>query len=95
LTAGRGKFDAFSTTLLYSKFQNHDIIRTIGESVSDAVGIPFFYEDFRLGWKEGVEVSRQMDLYRQSYCGCIFSERDRFYKDPSRPARPGGAAARS
>ncbi len=82
LMARRGKFDAFSTTLLYSKHQNHDLIRTIGESVGADVGVPFYYQDFRSGWKEGIEASKRMALYRQSYCGCVFSERDRYYKEP-------------
>ncbi len=78
LLARRGKFDAFSTTLLYSKFQKHKTIRSIGEAVAEEVGITFLYHDFRQGWKEGVERSRQMGIYRQDYCGCIYSEKERF-----------------
>ncbi len=81
LTAKRGRFDAFSTTLLYSKYQNHAVIRSIGESVANTVGVPFYYEDFRPGWKEGIEVSKRMGLYRQPYCGCVFSERDRYFRE--------------
>jgi predicted adenine nucleotide alpha hydrolase (AANH) superfamily ATPase len=80
LLAKRGKFDCFSTTLLYSKFQNHELIKTIGESVGKATGIDFFYHDFREGWKEGIEESKRLGMYRQQYCGCIYSEKDRFYK---------------
>ena len=80
LMAKRGKFDYFSTTLLYSKFQKHDIIRSIGESVGKSVGIAFFYEDFRAGWQQGVETSKTLGLYRQQYCGCIYSEKERFYR---------------
>lgn len=78
--ARRGRFDAFSTTLLYSKFQKHDLIRSVGESVGKSVGIPFFYQDFRDGWKEGVQTSKALGMYRQPYCGCIYSEKERFYK---------------
>lgn len=78
--ARRGKFDAFSTTLLYSKFQKHDLIRSVGESVGKSVGIPFFYQDFRDGWKEGVQTSKSLGMYRQPYCGCIYSEKERYYK---------------
>jgi predicted adenine nucleotide alpha hydrolase (AANH) superfamily ATPase len=78
--AKRGKFDAFSTTLLYSKFQKHDLIRSIGEAVGRSYGISFFYQDFREGWKEGVRVSKELKMYRQPYCGCIYSEKDRYYK---------------
>lgn len=78
--ARRGKFDAFSTTLLYSKFQKHDLIRSVGESVGKSVGIRFFYQDFRDGWKEGVQTSKALGMYRQPYCGCIYSEKERYYK---------------
>ncbi len=79
LVAKRGKFDYFSTTLLYSKFQNHAMIRTIGESVGKTVGVRFYYRDFREGWKRGIEISKQLNMYRQQYCGCIYSEKKRYY----------------
>ena len=79
LIAKRGKFDAFSTTLLYSKFQNHRRIRSTGESVAKTTGVGFHYHDFRKGWKEGVETSKELGMYRQQYCGCIYSEKDRFF----------------
>ena len=71
-------FDQFSTTLLQSTHQNHTLIRETGERIAKEVGIPFYYEDFRQGWKRGVEVSKAMGLYRQQYCGCIYSEKERF-----------------
>ena len=80
LLAKRGKFDYFSTTLLYSKFQQHDVIKAIGESISKDTGVAFLYEDFRPGWKEGIQASKELDMYRQQYCGCIYSEKERFYK---------------
>lgn len=80
LLAKRGKFDAFSSTLLYSKFQKHATIKSIGEALADEVGIPFFYQDFREGWKEGVDTSKQKGMYRQGYCGCIYSEKERYYR---------------
>lgn len=78
--AKRGKFDGFSSTLLYSKYQNHEGIRSIGEALSKQTGLPFFYDDYRRGWKEGIETSKQLGMYRQQYCGCIYSEKERFYK---------------
>lgn len=72
------KFDAFSTTLLYSKFQKHNSIKEICKELSDNYSIEFCYDDLRLGWKEGIEISKKMNLYRQQYCGCIFSEKERF-----------------
>ena len=80
LMAKKGRFDAFSTTLLYSKFQKHDTIRALGEALSKTYEIPFFYEDFREGWKEGIEASKRLGLYRQPYCGCIYSEKERYFK---------------
>jgi len=81
LMARRGKFDYFSSTLLYSKHQKHDLIRTMGESIGKQVGVPFLYQDYRQGWKEGIECSKKMGLYRQHYCGCIYSEKERFFKE--------------
>jgi epoxyqueuosine reductase len=77
-------FESFSSTLLYSKFQKHDLIQTIGETVGREIGIPFFYRDFRSGWKEGVDESRRMEMYRQPYCGCIYSEKERYCRSGGR-----------
>ncbi len=81
LIAKRGKFDCFSTTLLYSKFQKHDLIRSIGEAIGKAIGIGFYYHDFRKGWKEGVQASKRLGMYRQQYCGCVYSEKERYFKN--------------
>jgi predicted adenine nucleotide alpha hydrolase (AANH) superfamily ATPase len=81
LLAKRGKFDYFSSTLLYSKHQQHDLIRSMGESIGKSVGMPFLYRDYREGWKEGIECSKQIGLYRQQYCGCIYSEKERYFKE--------------
>jgi hypothetical protein len=80
LVARRGKFDFFSTTLLYSKFQKHETIKSIGESIGRSIGVHFLYEDFRPAWEEGLEASKSLGLYRQQYCGCIYSEKERYYK---------------
>jgi len=80
LMAKRGKFDAYTSTLLYSKQQRHDLIREIGESVGRQVGVPFHYDDYREGWKVGIKASKEAGMYRQSYCGCIYSEKDRYYR---------------
>ncbi len=78
--ARHGKFDYFTSTLLQSKFQEHDMIHSIGESLGKSHDVPFLYRDFREGWKEGVETSKQLNLYRQQYCGCIYSEKERYCK---------------
>lgn len=79
--AKRGKFEYFSTTLLYSKFQNHQKIIDIAQSLGKQNGVKFYYEDFRQGWKEGIDESKELGMYRQQYCGCIFSEKERFIKE--------------
>ena len=77
--AERG-FDAFTASLLVSPYQKHELIRDIGQSVGIEHGVEFYYEDFRPGWQKAREMSRDMELYRQKYCGCIFSERERLVK---------------
>lgn len=73
-------FDAFSSSLLYSRYQNHDEIQALGLGLSQKHGIPFFYADFRGGWQAGIDASKEMGLYRQKYCGCIYSRIERFSK---------------
>jgi len=78
--------DAFSTTLLYSRYQQHDLIRRQAEKLAEEHNIPFYYQDFRDGWQEGIDTSIEMDIYRQPYCGCIYSEQERYDKKYRRPA---------
>lgn len=73
-------FPSYTTSLLYSKYQKHDFIRGIGQEMASEHGVEFYYEDFRRGWREGIVESKAMGLYRQQYCGCIYSERDRYRK---------------
>jgi predicted adenine nucleotide alpha hydrolase (AANH) superfamily ATPase len=79
--AKEGKFDAFTSSLLYSKYQKHELIREIGEQAALEAGLPFYYEDFRQGWQAGQARSKELGLYRQQYCGCIYSERERYCRD--------------
>ena len=76
--AKKEAFDGFSTTLLQSTHQNHQLIKETGERLAKEIEIPFYYEDFRQGWRKGFEVSKEMGLYRQQYCGCIYSGKERF-----------------
>ena len=67
-------YDAVTTTLLYSIYQNHDFIKEYMEKLSEEFGIEFLYRDFRVGFREGQNKARELGLYMQKYCGCIFSE---------------------
>ena len=72
-------YDAVTTTLLYSIYQNHDFIKEYMEKLSEEFGIEFLYRDFRVGFREGQNKARELGLYMQKYCGCIFSEEMRYY----------------
>jgi len=76
--AAREGFDAFTTTLLISPYQDQEAIHRIGEEVGRIEGVAFYFENFRRGWSQGRHMARQHDLYRQQYCGCIYSEWERF-----------------
>ncbi len=71
-------FDAFTTTLLISPYQRHDELKKICEEVAQKYGVEFLYRDFRPGFREGQNKARELELYMQKYCGCIFSEEDRY-----------------
>ncbi|MDL2216323.1 epoxyqueuosine reductase QueH [Desulfovibrio sp. OttesenSCG-928-M14] len=71
-------FDAFTTSLLYSRHQQHDHIRALGEQCAKESGTTFFYRDFRPTWQEGITLSKEWGIYRQPYCGCVFSEYERY-----------------
>ena len=73
-------FDGFTTTLLISPYQKHELIKEIGEKIGADLGINFFYSDFRPGFYEGKNEARNLGLYSQKYCGCIFSEKERYLK---------------
>ena len=78
--AARGGFSHFSTTLLYSKFQKHDMIAGLGRDLAGGRKTSFLYRDFRLGWAEGIALSKEWGIYRQQYCGCLYSEYERYEK---------------
>ena len=73
-------YDAFSTTLLVSPYQKHELIIKIAEELANEYGIDFIYYDFREGFREGQQMARDAGLYMQKYCGCIYSEEDRYNK---------------
>jgi len=73
-------FDAFTTTLLISPYQNHEQIVEIARDIAKNAGVDFYYEDFRPGFRDGHRVSKEMGLYHQPYCGCLYSEWERYAK---------------
>lgn len=74
-------YDAFSTTLLISPYQKHDLIKKIGYDLEKKYNIKFIYRDFRDKFREGQNKARELGLYMQKYCGCIFSEEERYLCD--------------
>ena len=73
-------FDSFSTTLLISPYQQHDLLKSMGEEIAKKYDLEFLYRDFRPGFREGQNEARNLGLYMQKYCGCVFSENDRYAK---------------
>ena len=71
-------FDAFTTTLLVSKHQDHEDVKRAGEEVAKEVGVPFLSRDMRAFAEKGHEESKRRSLYLQQYCGCVYSEYERF-----------------
>lgn len=82
--AAENNFEAFTSTLFYSIHQNHELMKGIAEHFAKQHAVDFYYEDFRAGWQAGIDLSLQLDLYRQNYCGCLFSEEERFSKEIKR-----------
>jgi predicted adenine nucleotide alpha hydrolase (AANH) superfamily ATPase len=76
-TAKRLGLDGFTTSLLVSPYQKFDMIVRTGREMEAEFSIPFYYEDFRSGWKNSISLSRELGLYRQNYCGCVYSEMER------------------
>jgi predicted adenine nucleotide alpha hydrolase (AANH) superfamily ATPase len=76
-------FDGFSTTLLISPYQKHNEIISCAKIAGRENKIEFVYRDFRPYFREGQKKAREMAFYMQKYCGCIFSEEDRYNHNKS------------
>lgn len=72
--AAENGYGAFTTTLLVSPYQKHELIKENGEKAASAHGVEFLYRDFRPGFRQGQREAKEMNLYRQKYCGCIISK---------------------
>ena len=70
----------FTTTLLCSLYQDHEAIKKAGERWAKEYGVEFLYRDFRPNFREKNKEAREKGFYMQKYCGCIFSEEDRYKK---------------
>ncbi len=77
-TAHRMGFTAFTTTLLISPHQKHDLLREIGNQIAREKGIDFLYADLRKGYSDSRRMTKPLNLYRQQYCGCVYSEWERY-----------------
>ena len=83
-------FTHFATTLLVSPYQNHEGIRQAGEAAGERWGVEYLYRDFSPGFREGQRKARELGLYMQKYCGCVFSEEDRYAKQIRRDLERNG-----
>ena len=84
--AKENDFDYFTTTLSISPYKNSNWINEIGEELEKTLNISFLYSNFKLedGYKRSIELSKIHDLYRQDYCGCIFSKKERIERIKSK-----------
>ena len=78
--AAEGGFDAFTSSLFISPYQNHDLMKQTALEAAEAYGVEFLYRDFRPYFKAGQEKARELGFYMQKYCGCVFSEEERYLK---------------
>ncbi|MDR0324062.1 MAG: epoxyqueuosine reductase QueH [Treponema sp.] len=82
--AAQDGYQAFTTSLLISPYQDHEAIKRIGEEAAAKFSVDFLYRDFRPLFREGQAQARGKGFYMQKYCGCIFSEEERFLKNYER-----------
>jgi len=78
--ASKEGFDAFTTTLLISPFQNFEQITAIGNKLADKYNVSFYLRDFRPYFRESLTGAKELGSYMQKYCGCIFSREERLKK---------------
>lgn len=78
--AAKGGFDSFTSSLFISPYQNHELLREVAERAATQFGVAFYYRDFRPYFRAGQERARALGMYIQKYCGCVFSEEERYLK---------------
>jgi predicted adenine nucleotide alpha hydrolase (AANH) superfamily ATPase len=77
-TALKAGYSAFTSTLLISPHQKHELLREIGNKLAEEHGIEFLYADLRKRYSDSRRMTKGLDLYRQQYCGCVYSELERY-----------------
>ena len=77
-------YESFTSTLLASLYQDHDGIKAAAEKYARQYGVEFLYRDFRPNFRAGNQRARELGFYMQKYCGCVFSEQDRYQKQIDR-----------
>lgn len=75
-----GGFDSFTSSLFISPYQKHELMREVAQRAADFYGVSFLYRDFRPYFRAGQERARELGFYMQKYCGCVFSEEERYLK---------------
>ena len=78
--AKEGGFDSFTSSLFISPYQNHELMAQVAQQAADSYGVEFLYRDFRPYFKDGQAFAREHGFYMQKYCGCVFSEEERYLK---------------
>ena len=78
--AKEGGFDSFTSSLFISPYQNFDLMRETAERAAVEYGVEFLFRDFRPYFRAGQEKARELGFYMQKYCGCVFSEEERYIK---------------
>lgn len=73
--------DTFTTSLFVSPWQRHEMLKISARVSGKKLHVPYYYEDFRVGYRQGQQMAREDGLYRQRYCGCIFSLGESKYSD--------------
>ena len=78
--AAEGGFDSFTSSLFISPYQQHELMREVAERAAHEYGVNFLYRDFRPYFRDGQSFAREHGFYMQKYCGCVFSEEERYLK---------------
>lgn len=91
------QMDYFTTTLSISPYKNAEWLNSLGEKYAKEYGVPYLYSDFKKkgGYARSVELSKEYGLYRQDYCGCVFSKAEMIKRKKEEEKRRVAEAAES